>query len=84
MFAGPTAVVSIVRRTMGRTGNQCVNGLTNLDVHSMVVLDGSPSIVFAGTLNGGLFQSTDQGETWTFNSQPEAQVWGLSIAKGGG
>jgi hypothetical protein len=37
--------------------------------------------VFAGTLNGGLFASTDAGETWTFYSQQDAQVWGLAVGK---
>jgi len=82
MFAG-THGGGVYRSTdHGKHWKQCAHGLTNLDVHSMVVLHASPSIVFAGTLNGGLFQSTDQGETWTFNSQAEAQVWGLSFGEG--
>ena len=82
MFAG-THGGGVYRSTdHGKNWQQCVHGLTNLDVHSMAVLHASPSIVFAGTLNGGLFQSVDRGETWTFNSQPEAQVWGLSIGEG--
>jgi hypothetical protein len=39
----------------------------------------NPSVLFAGTLNGGLFKSTDGGEHWQFNSQEEAQVWGLWV-----
>ncbi len=63
----------------GTTWHQSSKGLTNLDVHSLGVLPSNPSIVFAGTLNGGLFRSTDGGSTWQFNSQEEAQVWGISI-----
>ncbi len=66
----------------GRTWQQCSQGLLNLVVHSLAVLPGGPPTVFAGTLNDGLFRSTDGGDTWTFNSQPEAQVWGLSTGKG--
>jgi photosystem II stability/assembly factor-like uncharacterized protein len=54
-------------------------GLTNLVVHAIAVLPSSPSVVLAGTLNGGLFKSTDSGEHWMFNSQEEAQVWGLWV-----
>jgi len=53
-------------------------GLKNLDVHSLLVLPGSPGVVLCGTLNGGLSRSTDDGETWVFNSQEDSQVWGLS------
>ena len=58
---------------------QINNGLTNLVVHSLAVLPSNPSIVVAGTLNGGLFRSTNGGDQWIFNSQEEAQVWGLSV-----
>jgi photosystem II stability/assembly factor-like uncharacterized protein len=63
----------------GTTWQQSSKGLINLDVHSLGVLPSNPSLVFAGTLNGGLFRSTDGGLTWQFNSQEEAQVWGISI-----
>ena len=62
----------------GSTWAHASMGLTNTDVHSLVVLASRPSVVFAGTLNGGLFISTDAGATWQFNSQEDAQVWGLS------
>jgi hypothetical protein len=55
------------------------DGLTNLVVHAIAVLPSTPSVVLAGTLNGGLFKSTDSGEHWIFNSQEEAQVWGLWV-----
>jgi photosystem II stability/assembly factor-like uncharacterized protein len=61
----------------GKSWNQLIQGLDNLVVHSLLLLPSNPSVVFAGTLNGGLFKSTDRGEHWTFNSQEEAQVWGL-------
>ena len=61
----------------GRSWNQKTEGLSNLVIHSLVVLPSNPVVLFAGTLNGGLFKSTDSGEHWNFNSQEEAQVWGL-------
>jgi photosystem II stability/assembly factor-like uncharacterized protein len=61
----------------GRTWSQKSEGLSNPVIHSLVVLPSNSSVLFAGTLNGGLFKSTDGGEHWSFNSQEEAQVWGL-------
>jgi photosystem II stability/assembly factor-like uncharacterized protein len=61
----------------GKSWKQKAEGLSNLVVHSIVVLPSNSSVLFAGTLNGGLFKSTDSGEHWRFNSQEEAQVWGL-------
>jgi photosystem II stability/assembly factor-like uncharacterized protein len=55
------------------------DGLTNPVVHALAVLPSKPSVVLAGTLNGGLFKSTDSGGHWMFNSQEEAQVWGLWV-----
>jgi photosystem II stability/assembly factor-like uncharacterized protein len=63
----------------GRSWNQKTEGLSNLVIHSLVVFPSNPSVVFAGTLNGGLFRSADGGEHWSFNSQEEAQVWGLWV-----
>jgi len=63
----------------GRSWSQKTEGLSNLVVHSLVVLPSNPSVLFAGTLNGGLFKSSDGGEHWAFNSQEEAQVWGLWV-----
>jgi len=45
----------------------------------LCVLPSNPNIVFAGTLNGGLYRSVDGGLNWEFNSQEEGQVWGLSV-----
>jgi photosystem II stability/assembly factor-like uncharacterized protein len=61
----------------GATWQQCSRGMDILDVHTLAVHPGYPGTVFAGTLNGGLYQSTDHGESWRFNSQADAQVWGL-------
>jgi photosystem II stability/assembly factor-like uncharacterized protein len=61
----------------GKNWTQKIEGLSNFVVHSLVVLPSNPSVIFAGTLNGGLFKSIDGGEHWSFNSQEEAQVWGL-------
>lgn len=55
------------------------DGLKNPDVHSLVIVPSRPETLFAGTLNGGLFRSTDGGGHWEFNSQEEAQVWGLYV-----
>lgn len=63
----------------GTTWRAASDGLTNQVVHSLVILPSSSSVLFAGTLNGGLFKSTDGGEHWSFNSQEEAQVWGLWV-----
>ncbi|MBP1658687.1 MAG: hypothetical protein H6Q31_3288 [Bacteroidetes bacterium] len=68
----------------GTTWKQKSAGLSPLDIHSIVVPPSRPSTVFAGTLNGGLFESRDRGETWLFNSQPDAQVWGLTVGTGAG
>ena len=64
----------------GRNWVQKNEGLKNLDIHSLLVLPGSPEVVLCGTLNGGLYRSTDRGENWVFNSQEDAQVWGLSCS----
>jgi photosystem II stability/assembly factor-like uncharacterized protein len=61
----------------GATWQQSSRGLEILDVHTLTVHPQHPGVVFAGTLNGGLYQSTDHGDSWRFNSQPDAQVWGL-------
>ncbi len=61
----------------GATWQQCSRGMDILDVHALAVHPRHPGTVFAGTLNGGLYQSTDHGESWRFNSQADAQVWGL-------
>jgi photosystem II stability/assembly factor-like uncharacterized protein len=66
-------------RDGGATWGRANAGLTSLEVHALVALPSSPRTILAGTLNGGLFRSTDGGEHWEFNSQPEAQVWGLSV-----
>jgi photosystem II stability/assembly factor-like uncharacterized protein len=63
----------------GKSWSQKAEGLSNLVVHSLVLLSSNPSVLFAGTLNGGLFKSSDGGEHWSFNSQEEAQVWGLWV-----
>lgn len=55
------------------------DGLKNTVVHALTILPSNAQIIFAGTINGGLYRSTNGGETWEFNSQPDGQVWGLSI-----
>ncbi len=65
----------------GNSWHQKSAGLSVLDVHSLAVLPSRPTTVFAGTLNGGLFESRDAGEQWTFNSQEDAQVWGMTVRK---
>jgi photosystem II stability/assembly factor-like uncharacterized protein len=61
----------------GNSWVQRINGLTNLTVHGLLYLP--PHRLLAGTINGGLFESQDNGLNWHFNSQPDAQVWSLSI-----
>jgi len=63
----------------GKSWQQRSNGMNNLVVHAVAILPSNPKTIFAGTINGGLYRSTNGGETWQFNSQPEGQVWGLSI-----
>lgn len=63
----------------GTSWHQRSTGLTTLDCHAVQVLPSAPRTIFAGTLNGGLFISTDGGESWKFNSQDDAQVWGLCV-----
>ncbi|HSQ76852.1 MAG TPA: hypothetical protein VLT13_14925, partial [Bacteroidota bacterium] len=65
----------------GETWKQKSAGMTPLDCHSIVVLPSRPSTVFAVTLNRVIFESRDAGETWLFNSQPDAQVWGLTVKR---
>jgi len=65
----------------GKSWRQKLSGLSLLDIHALAVIPSSPGMVFAGTLNGGLFKSTDAGETWVFNSQEDAQVWGMSVQR---
>ena len=74
-----TAAGSTGRMMAERAGYRRSQGLTTLDCHAVLVLPSDPRTVFAGTLNGGLFKSTDGGETWRFNSQEDAQVWGISV-----
>ena len=54
-------------------------GLTDPQVHALVVIPSDPRMLFAGTLNDGLFRSTDGGETWHCVVQKSSQVWGLSV-----
>lgn len=63
----------------GKSWTQKSHGLLNLDIHALSVIPSKSNIILAGTLNGGLYRSVDGGETWQFNSQEEAQVWGLSV-----
>ena len=63
----------------GKLWTQKSEGLQNLDVHALSVIPSKSGVILAGTLNGGLYRSVDGGETWQFNSQEEAQVWGLSV-----
>jgi photosystem II stability/assembly factor-like uncharacterized protein len=82
MFAG-THGSGVYRSTdEGRSWVQCTGGLKDLDVHALVLTGGPRPLLFAATMGDGLFQSEDSGDTWTFNSQQQAQVWGLTIGIG--
>ena len=63
----------------GKIWKPCNNGLQNTVVHALAILPSNAQIIFAGTINGGLYRSVNGGESWEFNSQPNGQVWGLSI-----
>ncbi len=63
----------------GKSWQQRSDGMKNTVVHALAILPSNPQIIFAGTINGGLYRSTNGSETWEFNSQPDGQVWGLSI-----
>jgi photosystem II stability/assembly factor-like uncharacterized protein len=63
----------------GAQWEQKSRGLTDPDVHSILVLPSDPRVVFAGTLNRGLFRSIDGGETWQYQCQDDSQIWGLSV-----
>jgi photosystem II stability/assembly factor-like uncharacterized protein len=83
MFAG-THGSGVYRSTdEGRTWVQCTGGLKDLDVHALVLTGGPRPLLFAATMGDGLYQSEDLGDTWTFNSQHQAQVWGLTVGMGG-
>ena len=80
-YAG-TYAGGVYRTTDG--GRHWVQATTGMpDVHALYVLRSDPSVVLAGTLNGGLFRSIDAGHSWKFDSQDDAQVWGLSGVTGG-
>jgi photosystem II stability/assembly factor-like uncharacterized protein len=79
IFAGTYAQGVFISRDGGATWRQSNQGLQNRDVHALAVLPSDTSVVLAGTLNGGLYRSTDGGENWIFNSQEDAQVYGLSV-----
>jgi photosystem II stability/assembly factor-like uncharacterized protein len=66
----------------GKSWIQCSRGLNDVDVHALVLTGGSHPVLFAATMNDGLYQSEDSGDSWTFNSQPQAQVWGLTVGAG--
>ena len=82
VFAGTHGGGVYISEDGGKHWTQSSQGLTNLDVHSLVVSRVHPRTVYAGTLNGGLFISTDGGARWKFQSQEDAQVWGLSVSSG--
>lgn len=55
-------------------------GLTNLVIHSVAVHP-SKALVFAGSINDGIFVSTDGAETWRFTGLEGAQVWRLKAVE---
>jgi hypothetical protein len=58
-------------------------GLTDREVHSLVILPSDPSVILAGTLHRGLFRSTDGGGMWVHVTHDSSQVWGLSVRSRG-
>jgi photosystem II stability/assembly factor-like uncharacterized protein len=84
MFAG-TQDGGVYRSTnAGNDWRQCSTGLKDPSVHALAIAGGAQPILFAASMNDGLFTSKNLGDTWEFNSQPEAEVWGLSIGPGKG
>lgn len=56
------------------------NGLTNPWVYGLV---SSATTLYAATWGGGIFKSTNGGDTWTHAGLPNAHVRGLSISQVG-
>jgi photosystem II stability/assembly factor-like uncharacterized protein len=63
----------------GDTWRRMVNGLTDLDVHDLVIAPTRPPEVLVST-NGEVFRSADRGETWTAIGVKTA--WPLPYARG--
>ena len=56
------------------------NGILNSWVYSMALNRvGSTDYLFAGTWNGGVFRSTDDGETWQFSGLANRIVYDIDI-----
>lgn len=65
-----------------RYWNKASNGLTNLQVKSLIAVDSIT--VLAGTNGGGLFKTTDKGASWTaVNDAHLNNTIVTSLAKGG-
>jgi len=62
----------------GTTWNEKNTGLTNKDVHIMLV---NETYIYAGT-SGGVFLSTDNGDSWTAinNGLTESYIWSLAAS----
>lgn len=41
---------------------------------AMAFLPSNPSVIFAGTGDGSIFRSTDNGSTWTFQDKPSSHI----------
>lgn len=53
------------------------NGLTNPDIHALVVDPRNNQHVYAGTINDGVWMSTNGGEDWRFIGLETSQVWDM-------
>ena len=49
----------------GTSWDPANNGLTHFQVANLVVHPVSPTVVYAGTLGGGVFRSTNRGQAWS-------------------
>ena len=60
----------------GATWFSINEGLTDLDVRSLLIDPADPSVVYAGTMWTGVFKSTDGGLNWT---RPDPDFWGTIV-----
>ncbi|MFY0601684.1 MAG: T9SS type A sorting domain-containing protein [Cyclobacteriaceae bacterium] len=89
LFSFPESTKIIRTKDLGQTwedisgfeGNtESDNGFPDVIVHSLLVLPQSPETLWAGT-EIGLFQSTDDGETWSYADigLPAVSIWSMKV-----
>jgi photosystem II stability/assembly factor-like uncharacterized protein len=84
VFAGTHGKGVFMSFDNGKTWKKIKRGPDNSVVHSVAVWPGEQSlIVFAGTVNGGIFRWDEESEQWTEAGLGGAQVWELEILRTG-